>query len=302
MRRGRSSVSLALGVLLLAGCAQTNHFLVHPRTPAPGAVVWTADFARDDLRVHVEGVRPPGRGPFPTVLVHPVEDQAAATMHGVMWDLAARGYVAIAADYQRRIEGAFRPNWFAWRSAGDLALLLDATRAYPEIDQDRIGALGFSEGAVVSLLVAAHHPDRIKAVVAYYPLTDFPYWYAGRRSGFEARLGFALGRWKMRAESGAADDEEFQRRLRLASPFYVAEMIQCPVLLVHGAEDDVVPPEESERMRDQLRASGRPVQAMIVPGAGRLFNFRQWREATAAWQATIAWLDRYVRPTSHGRH
>jgi dienelactone hydrolase len=62
----------------------------------------------------------------------------------VIWDLASRGYVAIAADYMRLIDGEWRRNMFAWRSTGDITLIIDATRAYPEVDQSRIGALGFS--------------------------------------------------------------------------------------------------------------------------------------------------------------
>ena len=284
-------------MVLLVGCAQTNHYLIHPRKAAPEVIVWSADFARDELKVHIEGARPPGVGPFPTVLVHPEEEETASDMHGVIWDLAARGYVAIAADYHRRIEGKYRRNMFAWRSAGDITLIIDATRAYPEVDQNRIGALGFSEGAVVSLLMAAHDPDRIKAVVAYYPITDFPHWYAGERSGLSSRALFALGRWQMRVESGASNDEDFQRMLRLASPLYMAEFVRAPVLFVHGAEDTLLPLEESERMAERLKASGDTTEVLVVPGGGRLFNFRQPQQATYAWQATLAWLDRYLHPT-----
>jgi len=218
-------------------------------------------------------------------------------MHGVIWDLAARGYVAIAADYHRRIEGEYRRSMFAWRSTGDLTLLIDATRAYPEADQNRIGALGFSEGAVVGLLMAAHDPDRIKAVVAYYPITDFPHWYAGERSGLSSRALFALARWQLRDESLATSDDDFQTALRLASPLYMAEYVRAPVLFVHGAEDTLLPLEESERMAERLQASGGTAEVLVVPGGGRLFNFRQPQQATDAWQVTLAWLDRYLHPT-----
>jgi dipeptidyl aminopeptidase/acylaminoacyl peptidase len=282
---------------LLVGCAQTNHQLIHPRKAGPEVVVWSADFGRDELKVHVEGARPPGGGPFPTVLVLPEEEATASDMHGVIWDLAARGYVAIAADYQRRIEGKYRPSMFAWRSTGDLTLLIDATRANPEVDQNRIGALGFSEGAVVSLLMAAHDPDRIKALVAYYPITDFPHWYAGQRSGLSARALFALARWQLRVESGASNDDDFQTSLRLASPLYMAEYVRAPVLFVNGAQDTLLPPEESERMAERLKANGGTTEVLVVPGGERLFNFRQPEQATHAWQATLAWLDRYLQPT-----
>lgn len=295
--RGRAPTLLGIGVILLVGCAQTNHHLIHPRKAAPEVIVWSADFARDELKVHLEGARPPGAGPFPTVLVLPEEERTATDMHGVIWDLAARGYVAIAADYHRRIEGEYRRSMFAWRSTGDLTLLIDATRAYPEADQNRIGALGFSEGAVVGLLMAAHDPDRIKAVVAYYPITDFPHWYAGERSGLSSRALFALARWQLRDESLATSDDDFQTALRLASPLYMAEYVRAPVLFVHGAEDTLLPLEESERMAERLQASGGTAEVLVVPGGGRLFNFRQPQQATDAWQVTLAWLDRYLHPT-----
>ena len=284
-------------MILLVGCAQTNHYLIHPRSAAPEVIVWSADFARDELKVHIEGARPPGVGPFPTVIVLPEEEAKASDMHGVIWDLAAHGYVAIAGDYQRRIEGKYRPSMFAWKSTGDLTLIIDATGAYPEVDQNRIGTLGFSEGAVVNLLMAAHDPDRIKAVVAYYPITDFPHWYAGDRSGVFARALFALARWQLRVESRAANDEDFQTMLHLASPLNVSEAIHAPVLFVTGAKDTLLPAEESERMDERLKAAGVTAEVLVVPDAKRFFNFRQPQQATEAWQATLAWLDRYLHPT-----
>lgn len=299
--RAGAPTAFAISMALLAGCAQTNHHLIHPREAPPQVIVWSADFARDEIQLHIEGARPPGVGPFPTVLVHPEEDETAADMHGVIWDLAARGYVAIAADYHRRIEGEYRRNLFAWRSSADLTLVIDVTRAYPEVDQNRIGVLGFSEGAVVSLLMAAHDPDRIKAVVAYYPITDFPRWYAGERSDLMPRLLFGLARWQLRVDAGAPSDSEFDKMLRLASPVYMAEYVRAPVLLVHGAQDTLAPPEESERMAELLTASGDTTKLLLVPGGERLFNFRQPQQAALAWDATLEWLDRYLRPTQQGK-
>ena len=144
---------------------------------------------------------------------------------------------------------------------------------------------------------AWHDPDRIKAVVAYYPITDFPRWYAGERSGLSSRLVFALGRWQLRVESGASSDDDFQTMLRLASPLSMAELVRAPVLFVHGAQDTLLPLEESERMAERLKASGATTELLVVPGGERLFNFRQPQQATHAWQATLAWLDRYLQPT-----
>jgi dienelactone hydrolase len=294
----RTFTLFAIALTLLAGCSLTNHYLIHPRSAGPGIVVWSADFARDELKVHIEGARPSGVGPFPTVIVLPEEETKATEMHGLIWDLAARGYVAIAGDYERWIEGKYQPNMFSWKTPGDLALIIDATRAYPEVDQNRIGMLGFSEGAVVALLTAGHDADRIQAVVAYYPITDFPYWYAGKRSGIFDRVMFALARWQLRSESRAPDDEHFQTMLQLASPLFVSEAIRAPVLFVHGADDTMLPVEESERMVERMKKAGGTAELLVVPGVGRFFNFRKPDQATQAWHATVEWFDRYLHSSS----
>ena len=114
MRTG-TSVALALCLVWLGGCA-ANHFLVHPSQPAPEVIVWSADFTRDQIQVHLEGARPPGAGPFPAVIVHPEEEETAADMHGIIWELAARGGPASPWSAGRRAAttvspGAPRRRW-----------------------------------------------------------------------------------------------------------------------------------------------------------------------------------------------
>jgi dipeptidyl aminopeptidase/acylaminoacyl peptidase len=289
------STALVVALIALGACGLPNHHLVHPHEPPWQIITWSADFGRDQLLVHVEGARPPGPGPFPTVLVHPEGGKTAADMHGVIWDLAARGYVALAADYQRLIGGQYRRSLFAWRSAADVTMIVDVTRAYPEADQNRIGVLGFSQGGVYSLLMAAHAPDRIKAVVSYYPVTDFPHWFALERPDPLRRWAHGVVRWYFRRESGAASDAKFEEMLRQASPYYAAESIRAPVLLVHGERDTTASVEESQRMAERLAAAGQTVKLLVVPGGTHIFNFRQPEQAAVAWDATVAWLKRYLR-------
>lgn len=290
-----SATALIVGSIALGACGLPNRYLIHPHDPPPRIITWSAEFSRDQILVHVEGARPPGPGPFPTILVHPDGGNAAEAMHGVIWDLAARGYVALAADYRRLIGGQYRRNLFAWRSAADVTMIVDVTREYPEADQNRIGLLGFSQGGVYSLLIAAHAPDRIKAVVSYYPVTDFPHWFDLERSNPLQRLTDGVVRWYFRCQSGAASDAEFEEMLRQASPYYAAESIRAPALLVHGELDTTAPVEESQRMAERLAAAGQTVKLLVIPGGTHVFNFRQPEQATVAWDATIAWLDRYLR-------
>src|SRR5687768_5340078 len=122
--------------LLITVCAAActyfpDHHLVHPRDPPAGVVTWEDRFTRDRLRIHVRGARPQSGAALPAVLVHPHGGKSADDMQGVVWDLAGRGYVAIAADYERFIDGAHRRNMFVWRSQADATAIVEIARGYP---------------------------------------------------------------------------------------------------------------------------------------------------------------------------
>ena len=290
---------LILAAACVAGCAFfPDHHLVHPDDKPPDVITWSDDVVVEPLLIHIRGARPRGTGPFPAVIVHPEGGKTGAEMEGVIWDLAQHGYVAIAADYERRIDGEFRWSLFPFRSPAELTAILDVVRGYCEIDQTRIGVLGFSQGGVFSLLIAAHAPDRVKVVASYYPVVDFPRWLDKERSGVGERFAFRIVRWYFRRESGATDDAELDFMLRAASPYYVAESIRAPVLLVHGDRDRTAPVDESRRMAERLAALGKPVELLVVPGGVHIFNFRQPEQAAAAWGTTLEWFDEYLRPAA----
>ena len=280
----------AILVVLLPLCGCMDHYLIYPEADPPGVTASTQDFTRGPLQVHLEWAQPPGPGPFPAVIVHPPGGETAPDMKGVARDLARHGYLAVAVDYRRLIDGKYRRNTFAWRSSTDPVAALDIVRADARVDRARIAALGFSQGGIYSLLMAAHAPD-VKAAVAYYPVTDFRAWFDAERDWISTRV-FHVIEWHFRRESGAASDAEFEEMLRLASPMTHVDAIRAPVLLVHGAADTSAGVEESRRLERALRDRGREVDLIVVPGARHVFNFRDREQARGAWDATLDWLRR----------
>jgi len=273
-----------------------NHYLIYPDRDPAGVEIWTEDVTRGPLRVHLEWVQPPGSGPFPTVIVHPPGGEVAADMKGVTRDLAQHGYLAVAVDYRRLLDGKFRRNTFAWREESDTVAALELVRVQPQVDRERIAALGFSQGGIYSLLMAEHAPD-IKTVVAYYPVTDFRLWFDTERGDWGYRVAFSVIEWYFRRESGAASDAQFEEMLRLASPMTYVESLRAPVLLIHGADDKSASVEESRRLERALKDRGREVELIVVPGVGHVFNFKQPEEARRAWEATLDWLRKQLCPT-----
>ena len=289
MPRVRITLLIATLVLvtLVPGCMNT--FLIYPDQDPAGVTTWTEDITRGPLRVHLEWVQPAGTGPFPTVIVHAPGGGVASEMKGVTRDLAQYGYLAVAVDYERLLDGKFQRNTFAWRSDSDTVAALEIVRAKPQVDRERIAALGFSQGGIFSLLMAAHAAD-VRTVVAYYPVTDFRKWFDTERSDWGFRIAFRIIEWHFRRESGAATDAEFEEMLRLASPMSYVDALQAPILLVHGDADTSAPLEESKRLERALRERGREVELIVVPGAGHVFNFREPEQARRTWDLTLAWL------------
>jgi len=278
----------------LSGCL--DYYLIYPDHDPIGLATWTEDVTRGSLQMHLEWAQPSRAAPFPTVIVHPPGGKVAADMRGVVRDLAQHGYLAVAVDYRRLLGGEFRRNMFAWRESSDTVAALQLVRAQPRVDRGRIAALGFSQGGIYSLLMAAHAPE-IKSVVAYYPVTDFRTWFDTERHNWGFRVAFRVIEWQFRRESGAATDAEFEEMLRRASPMTYVESLRAPVLLIHGADDTSATVEESRRLERALSDRGRDVELIVVPGAGHVFNFKQPDEARRAWDATLDWLGKHLSPT-----
>jgi dipeptidyl aminopeptidase/acylaminoacyl peptidase len=283
---GRKLGTLLAVLLPLSGCM--DHYLIYPDADPPGVTASVQDVTRGPLKIHLEWAQPAGPGPFPTIIVHPPGGEIASDMKGVARDLARNGYLAVAVDYRRLIDGEYRRNTFAWRSSTDPVAALQIVLADPRVDRARIAALGFSQGGIYSLLMAAHASD-VKAVVAYYPVTDFRAWFDAERDWISSRV-FRVIEWHFRRESGAKTDAEFEEMLRLASPMTHVDPIRAPVLLVHGDRDTSASVEESKRLERALRERGRDAELIVVTGAKHVFNFRDAEQARRAWDATLAWL------------
>lgn len=148
---------------------------------------------------------------------------------------------------------------FGAREQDDLLSVLDYLASRPDVDRDRIGAFGFSMGGSTILLTAAGEP-RIKAVATDSAWSDVRHWlrpsvgavFTRPRDRFNA-LSLKL------AELRTGIDLDDLRPVEV-----VGRLSPRPLLLIHGTEDDVVFPSESDRNYD---AANEPKQLLLVPGA-----------------------------------
>jgi dipeptidyl aminopeptidase/acylaminoacyl peptidase len=158
----------------------------------------------------------------------------------------------------------------------DIAKAAEWLASLPGVDPERIGVLGFSQGGQVALL-AGSRTKRIKAIVAYYPVTD-------------------IDRWKVTTSHPTIPDyiryvcEPGGSAFR--SPVYVARKIEAPVLLIHGDRDTRVPTEQSIKLKETLERLKRTVELRLIPGADHNFTAEQRGQA---WPLALQWFATYLK-------
>jgi carboxymethylenebutenolidase len=123
----------------------------------------------------------------------------------------------------------------------------------------KVGVTGFCWGGRITWLYAAHNPD-LKAGVAWY----------GRLTG---------------------QPTELQPRY----PLDVVPELKAPVLGLYGGQDQGIPLADVEKMREALRAAGKPSEIVVFPDAphGFLADYRpsyRAEDAARAWSQCLAWF------------
>jgi fermentation-respiration switch protein FrsA (DUF1100 family) len=108
----------------------------------------------------------PSRNGATIVAVSGVNTRVGAIKHAAM--LAERGYGVLLYDKRGTGESEGDPHLFGWDAQPDITGALDYLESRPDVDPDRIGAIGLSLGGEI-LLEAAAHDERIHAVVADGP-------------------------------------------------------------------------------------------------------------------------------------
>ncbi len=257
----RLGLVLAVAVTLSAcgGNAPTSPTASSATPPPTAAGRHAVSFAGGDLTLGGLLYLPDANEPRPAIIVlHgwlAAGTNGAAVVEARAARLAADGYVALALAMRGWPPSAGADDC-GLRQPDDVVAATAWLRTLPGVAADRIAVVGFSQGGQVALLAAAR-ASSLRAVVAYYPVTD-------------------VARWKTTTANPDIPDyitavcEPGGTAAR--SPATRAADITAAVLLVHGDADTRVPTEQSRLMLDALVAAGRPAQLELIAGAQHGFT------------------------------
>lgn len=210
----------------------------------------------DGVRLH--GWFLPARGDARGTVIHLHGNAANLTGHYefVRW-LPEEGYHLFVFDYR----GYGRSGGSITREGSilDAEAALDYVRSRPEVDSERVFALGQSLGGSVAIVLAARRPGQLRGVVVEGAFTS--YRDVARYHVMNHAVTVVLAWWYPLMLGRAFDPID-----------HVAAVSPTPILFVHGALDRVVPARMGRELFD---AAKEPKEIWVVEG---MDHYQMWEE------------------------
>ncbi|MGB7208043.1 MAG: prolyl oligopeptidase family serine peptidase [Pyrinomonadaceae bacterium] len=148
-------------------------------------------------------------------------------------------------------------------SVKDIGALIDWIATQPDLDKDRILVTGGSYGGYMTLAVATHYNDKIRASIDIVGISNFVTFLRNTES---------YRRDLRRVEYGDERDAAMNEFLTKISPLTNAHKITKPMMVVQGKNDPRVPYTEAEQIVAAIKKNNTPVWYLMANDEGHGFS------------------------------
>lgn len=257
---------------------------------------WT--YPSEGLKVEGELYLPSGNARLPLIIFNHDGISGISKEHRLSsLRLAKAGYVVFSPSF-RGEDGSEGMVEIAKGEVLDVLNVVPLLKAHPRVDGRRIALVGASHGALISVLAASRNPE-FKAVVSAYGVMDIYRWYDYLKS--HGKLGNDPVTRRTYGQGPEKRPESFAVRNALSA----APKLQCPLLLLQGSLDDIVPEEQARFMESAMKKHGKEVELKIYPDALHGFlvyapylddaSTAEKKQTESAWASMLAFLKRELK-------
>jgi dipeptidyl aminopeptidase/acylaminoacyl peptidase len=202
--------------------------------------------------------------------------------------LAASGYAVVAVNYRgsdgRGIDYC-KSIYADWgnKEVLDIQGAIDYLINKGTVDADKMGIGGWSYGGILTNYTIVKDTRLKAAVSGAGSALQLSLWGVDQ---YVTQYENELGRpWK---------DKNYEKYLKLSSPFLNADKIVTPTLFMVGEKDFNVPALGSEQMYQALRSIGTPTGLIIYPGQFHGLTVPSFQKDRL--ERYIQWFDKYLKP------
>ncbi|MEA4919855.1 MAG: prolyl oligopeptidase family serine peptidase [Clostridiaceae bacterium] len=168
---------------------------------------------------------------------------------------AEKGFIVLGSQYRGNMGGTGSEE-FGGADVDDVIKLIDIALLLPICKKDGVYMVGHSRGGMMTYL-ACSRDSRIKAAVVGAGLSDCFLMYETREQSMKDVFHELVG--------GGPDEKRDAFIARSAT--YWAEKIIPPMLICQGTDDWRVVPEQSHKIYQKLKDSGKECRLIIYDGA-----------------------------------
>lgn len=256
---------------------------------------WT--YLSDGLQVRGELYLPPGDQKLPLIVFNHDGISGISREHRLSSvKLAKAGYIVFSPSY-RGEDGSQGLVEIAKGEVRDVLNALPLLKAQPRVN-GKIAMVGASHGALISVLAASRSQD-IKAVVSAYGVMDIYRWYEYLKTSGK------LGQDEVTQRTYGQGPEKRPQSFAVRNAIDVVPKLRCPLLLLQGSLDDIVPEEQAHLMEAAMKKQGKKVRLEIYPDALHGFlvyapyitdaSQAEKKQAEEAWSTMLAFLKKELK-------
>lgn len=221
-------------------------------------------------KIEAVAVWPPGRGPWPALLLIHAGRGRAQRFSRELFRLSRRGLLAMSISLPGFGDSTGPEDFAGPRSVGAVLQAMEYLASRKDVSPDGIAIYGFGQGATVALLAAIRDP-RIRLVALESGVYDLGGAFNTLPPTTRERLRSIMG--------GSAREKPLAYRAR--SPKFEADKVRGPILIMHSKGSRMFPVTESEGLAAKLRGAGRPFRFVMT--RGRLQEFLLGHPSIRRW-------------------
>ncbi|MFQ5925106.1 MAG: alpha/beta hydrolase family protein [Dehalococcoidia bacterium] len=232
------------------------------------------EFLSEGLKLKVFMAKPEEKGRFPAVLVNHGGGGMDEVYEEMCIELAGTGYAALTMTFRGYVGSQGRQE-YGKGEIEDLLNLVEYIKSQGFVDENRIGMFGYSRGALNTLLTCQRSED-FKAVVLWAAPVDMIAHHM-LNPFIEDLIG--------------GSPQKLAEEYRIRSPINFVERVTCPIFIIHGELDEVIPVKHAHMLARELERNNNYFEMKIYPGEGHVFTLETYRDA---WKETVRFLNRYL--------